>query len=120
MKPIEINMVGLTITGLVLVTFLCMVFLCLDPVPYFLRHKRFEEFKIEGARIVQAVEDFRESNARLPETLSEALPDESDIRVDEWRYGVEEDGFYLYVGSYAVDWFELGYDSEGVGWYFDT
>ena len=77
-----------------------------------------------GARIVQAVEAFAASSARVPDSLAELVPKylnsvpEPRWGDDAWEYTVDKDGrgFFLIVGQGEDRYPSLSYSSKNRMW----
>jgi hypothetical protein len=80
----------------------------------------FADLKRDGNQMVAAVERFRETNGRYPETLAEAGVVPPPTRYGAWGFEWDGGEYVLSIGDYGRDGFVLYYSSRNRDWYADT
>ena len=74
-----------------------------------------EPLEAQGNQIVRAIETYRAGHGEYPHSLEAANAPQSKTKWGERRYSRSGKVFYLSVGDYGRDGFELYY-SPDVGW----
>ena len=74
-----------------------------------------DRLEAQGNEIVRTIEAYRAAHGEYPQSLEAANAPPSKAKWGEWRYSRSGKVFYLSVGDYGRDGFELYY-SPDVGW----
>ncbi len=82
----------------------------------------YDELKVEGQRIIDEAEQYRMEHGQYPSSLREFDINDLTTNYGGWIYEVSEDGleFFLIIGDYGQDSFELLWTSESCEWHLDT
>jgi len=78
-------------------------------------HPDWDRLEAQGNEIVRVVEVYRSAHGEYPPSLIAAGTQPPKTPWGEWTYHRSDKGFYLSVGDYGRDGFELYY-SPDVGW----
>jgi len=81
----------------------------------------YDDLKAQGKILVDEIEQYHAQNNRYPYSLDKADIILPNTRYGRWVYEAENDGgeFYLHVGDYNLDFFELWWYSTDDKWHLD-